>query len=258
MANLSSRGQRTAECPVAQYAQRGTVSGSEYVLKAQFTLLLLALMLGGCGGNDVRGNETSAGEGYNPDSRALGKTLVYECLDYEFIARLGPGEMAVWLDDRYVILSQVRSASGVKYAEGDTLFWMKGDEAMLTLDGQRYSGCQAVPARAPWEDARRRGVDFRAVGNEPGWHLELQFNRQLLFVGDYGMLRVMVSDPGEQLEGSTRVYHVVEGANDLRLEIVDDPCVDSMNGDDFPSQVSVQLNGRSFWGCGRMLDHPWQ
>ena len=228
------------------------------MLKAQYTVLLLVLTLAGCGGNDVRGSETSAVEGYNPDPRGLGKTLVYECLDYEFIARLGPGEMAVWLDDRYVILSQVRSASGVKYEEGATMFWMKGDEAMLTLDGQHYSGCQVVPERAPWEDARRRGVDFRAVGNEPGWHLEIQVDRQLLFVGDYGMLRVMVSNPGEQLEGSTRVYHAVEGANDLRVEIVDEPCIDTMKGDDFPSQVSVQLNGRSFWGCGRMLDHPWQ
>ena len=37
--------------------------------------------------------------------------------------------MAIWLDDRYMILSQVRAASGVKYQEGDTEFWIKGDEA---------------------------------------------------------------------------------------------------------------------------------
>ena len=221
-------------------------------------LLFLAVLLAGCGGGAVRGNEAPAVTDYSPDPRPLAKTLVYECLDYEFIARLGPGEMAVWLDNRYVVLSQVRSGSGVKYQEGETVFWMKGDEAMLTLDGQRYTGCQLAPARAPWEDARRRGVDFRAVGNEPGWYLEIQRERQLLFVADYGMSRVMLDDPGEQFEGPTRVYHAVVEGNDLRVEIVDEPCADSMKGDSFPSQVLVHHNGRTYWGCGRALEHPWE
>ncbi|NCF18677.1 MAG: hypothetical protein GWP63_10570, partial [Haliea sp.] len=77
------------------------------------------------------------------------------------------------------------------------------------------------------------------------------------FVGDYGMQRVMAPDPGEQREGDRRRYHAVDGNMDLRVEIVDQSCTDSMKGDSFPSRVSVRLNGEEFQGCGRDLDYPW-
>jgi membrane-bound inhibitor of C-type lysozyme/uncharacterized membrane protein len=220
--------------------------------------VFVLVFLAGCGGKDMRGNEAPQEAGFNADQRPQGKTMVYECDGNEFIALLGPGEMAMWLEGRYIILSQVRSASGVKYEEGDTVFWIKGEEAMLVIDNQQYGGCQLVPGRVPWEDARRRGVDFRAVGNEPGWYLEIQRGRQILFVGDYGMQRVMVPDPQEEQLGPTRSYHAITEANDLRVEIVDGSCTDTMKGDSFPSQVLVYLNGTALPGCGRSLAYPWE
>ena len=133
---------------------------------------VLILLLAGCGGGQVQGENSQSP--WVPDPRPLAKTLVYECPDeYEFVARVGPGEMAVWLEGRYLVLSRVRSASGAKYQEGDVVFWLKGDEALLSDGEQQHRNCLLVPARAPWEDARRRGVAFRAVGTEPGWHLEI-------------------------------------------------------------------------------------
>jgi putative lipoprotein len=184
--------------------------------------------------------------------------MVYDCNGYEFIARLGPGEMALWLPDRYVVLSRVRSASGTKYQEGDIEFWSKGDDAILSVAERDYLGCVQVPHKVPWEDARRRGVDFRAVGNEPGWSLEVQSGRRLLFVVDYGMRRVSTPDPGAQLEGQTRGYHARTESADLQVEIVAGQCVDTMSGEVFPSQVSVVLDGARFYGCGRDLDYPWE
>lgn len=164
----------------------------------------------------------------------------------------------MWLEDRYLILSQVRSASGTRYEEGDVMFWQKGDSVLFEDGKQRFSDCQLNPARAPWEDARRRGVDFRAVGNEPGWNLELQQGRHLLFVGNYGSERVLLPAPEQQMAGPTRVFQAVSDSHDLRLEITDEVCTDSMKGDSFPAQVLVHLNGKTYWGCGRDLDHPWQ
>ena len=43
-----------------------------------------------------------------------GQTLVYECGDYEFVVRTGPGEVALYLPEDYRVLGQVRSASGAK------------------------------------------------------------------------------------------------------------------------------------------------
>ena len=195
---------------------------------------------------------------FHPDERPLAKTMVYDCNGYDFIARLGPGEMALWLPERYVILSQVRSASGAKYEEGDIEFWSKGDEAMLTVGNQQYLNCILVPGRVPWEDARRRGVAFRAVGNEPGWSLEIQNDRHLLFIGEYGMRRVATPDPGVQLQGDVRRYHAVTESADLQVEISEELCTDTMSGETFPTRVTVTLSDDIFYGCGRDLDYPWQ
>ena len=227
----------------------------------QFSATLLLLYLSGCGGHTVQSEESV--DDWHQDPRPVGRTLVYECPGdggpgYEFIARLGPGEMAVWLDDRYVVLSQVRAASGVKYVEGDITFWMKGEEAMLTMGAVEQRNCRLNHARVPWEDARRRGVNFRAVGNEPGWHLEIQQGRQILFVGDYGMERVVVPDPGEERDGPTRIYQASGDGHELRVEVVDEICTDTMKGDSFPSRVTLRLDGTTYWGCGRDLNSPWQ
>ena len=221
--------------------------------------LVYLLLLGACASGE--GSQASAAEGakdFLPDPRPMGSTLVYECLGYEFVARIGPGEMAVWLDDRYLILSQVRSASGVKYQEDEVIFWTKGEEATLFLNGQQHSDCRLAPGRAPWEDARRRGVNFRAVGNEPGWYLEIRDGAQILYVGDYGMNRVMTPDPGAQDVATGRVYHAITEANELIVEVVDEACTDTMKGDSFPAQVMVTLNGDTLRGCGMTLDFPWQ
>lgn len=213
-------------------------------------------LLVGCAGDGVRAANTDPA--FRPDERPLAKTLVYDCNGFEFTARLGPGEMALWLPERYVVLSQVRSASGTRYQEGDIEFWSKGDEAMLTVGSEQYLNCALVPHRVPWEDARRRGVDFRAVGNEPGWSLEIQQGRHLLFIGDYGMRRVNTPDPGEQVEGSARRWHAITESADLRVEIVDEPCVDTMSGEVFTSRVTVTLGADILYGCGRDLDYPWE
>jgi putative lipoprotein len=219
--------------------------------------IVLCLPLYACGGDYSRRGDNGGAWGFDRDERPRATTLVYACEGYEFIARLGPGEMAVWLEDRYVVLSQVRSASGVLYEEGDVSVWSKGDEALLNIDQQRYQSCHLVPARIPWEDARRRGVDFRAQGNEPGWSLELKEGSQLLFVEDYGSLRVLIPAAGETRADGIRVYDGNADATALRVEIDDSSCVDTMSGDIFPASVVVTLNNRVYSGCGQTLDYPW-
>lgn len=220
-------------------------------------LLLSCALLAACGGSEIRDTEPAAVSAELND-HPVPSTLVYDCNGYEFVARIGPGEMALWLPERYLVIPHVPSGSGSKYQDGDTVFWSKGLEATLSIDNQRYEGCRLLPERVPWEDARRRGVDFRAVGNEPGWYLEIQRDRQLLFVGDYGLQRLLLPDPGEEVKGFTRVYRARTPENELRVEIVDQPCADSMSGESFPSQVVVEVNGRTLSGCGRALDYPWE
>lgn len=223
-----------------------------------YLCVLLCLSLYGCSGSAVPQPLSEGEPDLQPDERPLATTLVYDCSGYEFVARLGPGEMALWLPDQYVVLPQVRSASGALYEEGDVSFWSKGDDAMLTVADEIYQDCQLQPQRVPWEDARRRGVDFRATGNEPGWHLEIKSGKQMLFVYAYGMQRALVPNPTGEKADSTRVYKGVSGGRELQVEILEQACVDNMSGDQFPNRVVVTFDDTRYEGCGQDLEYPWE
>ncbi len=186
------------------------------------------------------------------------ETLVYECSGIEFVARTMSDEMAVWFEGRHLILKRVPSASGEKYESDDVVFWSKGDEAFVELDNQLFEGCELAPKRVPWEDARRRGVDFRAVGNEPGWSVEIRHDSHILFVGQYGNERVLMTEPVSSTEGEVSIYSASNGLNEMKVEIVDEPCTDTMAGDNFASQVTVTYAGKTYQGCGATLTSDWE
>jgi membrane-bound inhibitor of C-type lysozyme/uncharacterized membrane protein len=187
-----------------------------------------------------------------------GETLVYECTETEFVARTMADEMAVWFEGRHLILLRVPSASGEKYESDDVVFWSKGDEAFVEMDNQRFDGCELAPKRVPWEDARRRGVDFRAVGNEPGWYVEIRHDSHILFVGDYGNTRVLMTEPVSSTQDEVSIYLASNGHNEMKVEIIDEPCTDTMAGDTFASQVTLTYADKAYRGCGTTLTSDWE
>jgi uncharacterized membrane protein len=225
-------------------------------LKQSYTLLL-CLLLTACGGTAARHTEPAGGADGQQNKTSPGTLLVYECNDYEFVARRGTNEMALWLEDRYVVLPLVASDSGTVYENSDVSLWSNGDETMLTLAGQDYQNCHLHPQRVPWEEARRRGVEFRGAGNEPDWYLEIQGNR-LFFVGQYGTTRIMVPDAVVESVGPARAYRGAAGTQKLQVDIVDEPCADSRSGEKFPSRVTVTVGNTAHQGCGEALDYPWE
>ncbi|MCB1856026.1 MAG: MliC family protein [Halieaceae bacterium] len=224
-------------------------------MKCRWLLLALGAALYARAGGDgvaAQGGAQASATLQNPGT-PWSRTRVYACGDFEFVTRTGPGELALWLPRRYLVLSQVRSASGAKYQEGDVVFWSKGAEALLQVGDREYLGCRQQPERAPWADARRRGVSFRAVGNEPGWMLEILPGRQLVLVGDDGQLRLATPDPGAQEQGESRHYRALTEAGELQVEILQGACFDTVSGEAFPAVVTVSVNGRLLQGCGREL-----
>ncbi len=222
-------------------------------MKVGLAALYLLLIVAACDGAPTP--EAPDLAGWRPDPRPLAKTMVYLCEDgYEFVVRLGPGEMALWAEGDYRVLSQVRSASGVKYREGELVFWMKGEEALLERGSVRHGNCLQDPSRAAWADARRRGVVFRAVGQEPGWHLEMHRDGRLHYVGAYGATRIDLEEAQAAEQGGVRVFSGTAGEHFLRGEIHEQHCVDSMSGDGFPSQVILEVDGQQLGGCGTDLE----
>ncbi len=103
-----------------------------------------------------------------------------------------------------------------------------------------------------WHKAKLRGVAFRAIGQEPGWLLEITNGEQILVVTDYGQDRQSYPfvEPREDKAARKTVFQVNDSTSVL---IEGKPCSDSMSGESFQTTVTVTLNGKSLKGCGRAL-----
>jgi putative lipoprotein len=181
------------------------------------------------------------------------RTYVYECGEIEAVLHTEPGKLLLLAQGAQSVLEQVPSASGVRYEGDGQLFWTQGERALLEIDGQRFPECHANASRAPWADAAYRGVDFRGLGNEPGWLLEVDDGKAIRLVTDYGERSVYVPAPVPRFEGGIVRYSVQTKTHEVRLDIEPRACQDSMSGEVFEAQVRVWLDGSEYQGCGRYL-----
>jgi len=133
--------------------------------------------------------------------------------------------------------------------------WSSLGATMLQLDRDH--------ALAPWDGvffALERDHDYRGVGQEPGWQLEIRQGDEMRFTYDYGKGSAVTPAGRGDLDArtGTRTFRAAAGTDDLRVEIVPVACSDSMSGRAFPATVTVTLNGRTFRGCGEALATPFQ
>jgi putative lipoprotein len=183
-------------------------------------------------------------------------TFVYHCdPGLRFVARLEGQRVWLFLPDRTIDLPRVPAASGVRYADAETVFWEKGGEAMLELGDRRYLGCRNDRRAAIWEHARLNGVSFRAVGNEPPWILEIYDGDRIdLRTGYEGhrhrFTNVLIDD--DPVARVTR-YRAREDDKEIRVRLSARGCRDTMSDESFETQVTVRFGGRELHGCGRPL-----
>ena len=196
-----------------------------------------------------------------------GQTQVFVCDadDVQFTTRTGPGELAVWLPPRfgrpYLVLGQVRAASGAKYQDGPVTVWTKGaDDALLEVDGETFTDCVNDPQRAVWEDAKLSGWDFRAVGQEPGWELRMRrdletaVGQRARFVYGYGQQEATLVPTDQQTEGRQTVFSGAStDGRPFTLTLDGRPCTDTMSGEAYETTVAVTFDGETFRGCGQAL-----
>jgi putative lipoprotein len=188
----------------------------------------------------------------------VGRTFVYDCdASVSFTVRTGPGEVALWipasLGGQYLVLAATPSASGARYAEGETVYWGKGDVATFEVGGQRFVDCRSNPAKVPWADAARRGVVFRGLGQEPAWNVEIGRDAKIALVTDYGAERTEVVHAEPLVEDARTTYRAAAAGETLTVVIERRACADSMSGEAFETAVTVTLADRVLHGCGRFL-----
>ena len=103
-----------------------------------------------------------------------------------------------------------------------------------------------------WHAAKLRGVAFRAIGQEPGWLLEVTNGEEILIVTDYGKERKSLPyiEPREDKAARKTVFQIDA---DTSVLIEGKPCTDSMSGETFQTTVTATLGGKTYKGCGRTL-----
>lgn len=187
-----------------------------------------------------------------PPASAEAKTYLFRCDERTaYTVRTTTTEAWVFRPEGTLQLPALPAERGTNYSDGAFALWIEGEQARLGETDGELRLCQNDRVRAVWERAKLDGADFRAVGNEPGWHLEIQAGRRIVLVADYGASRVELPLPEPTLDPESR--RTRWDAGELVLEMIGLPCRDSMSGEQFETRVVVTWRGQTLRGCGRAL-----
>jgi len=217
-----------------------------HALKA--SILSLLLLLNACTGADSKGTISSL-----PTETPSTQTFVFTCSDtLEFVARTNNKEAWLFLPSGTIQLLHTGAGS---YRNDQTHFQIKDQEASLKDSGVKHLLCKNDRREAIWVHAKLNGADYRAIGNEPGWNLEIRNQETIILITDYGSTRYEFALPKAEIGETNRItsYQAKDSDHELILIITDEACSDSMSGEDFPSRAKVILDGKILQGCGRAL-----
>ncbi len=221
-------------------------------------LLLLGVLLSSACTDVDEPAQQDGGERAAPPAAPgrVGRTFVYECSDgLAFTARIEGDKAWLFLPSGTINLPHVEAASGAKYSDGSVTFWSKGESAMLEGTKQPRTECNNDRAKAIWEDAKLRGADFRATGNEPGWYLEISREYGILLVTAYGSERYQFAptEPSSDSASRKTTYETAQAGHELKVTLEGRRCMDTMSGAKFETAVTVIIDGKRLDGCGKAL-----
>lgn len=186
------------------------------------------------------------------DASALQQTFVFMCPDgSDYVVRATGSEAWVFRPGSGLRLKAVASAGQSRYANDQVRLAIDGENGLLSEPGKTAQSCRNDRQRAVWERAKLDGVDFRAVGNEPPWVLEIREQSRLVLITDYGANRIERSLP--QPINDTTNKTTRWDAGDLQIEVSAGACAETMSGEKSESRVVVRWQGRVLSGCGRPL-----
>ena len=210
--------------------------------------LIMACGLAACSGEGSPDQAQSA-------TTAL-RSFAYNCASNGYIVadfRRGDAVMWLFMHDQTVQLDPVEAASGAQYRKGEITFWSKGAEAILEVAGATDS-CTENRRASILEDAKLRGVSFRATGNEPGWVMEIGPDAIVLET-NYGAnhYRFPLTTPDEDQSNPITTYRSEAEGKVLKLRLIGVRCQDTMSDDVFATSIEFELDEAAYRGCGQPL-----
>ena len=196
---------------------------------------------------------TASVESHGAIAPESAKTYVFNCSDaFNFVARTGEGQVWLFLPGNTVRYQQLKDG---RYSDGESMFEINGEISTLETAEGRHLECVNDRRSAIWEHAKLNGADFRAVGNEPGWNLEIRHQSMIALATNYGMDQYEFELPEAETDTTARTtrYKVVQDGHELLISLSGKPCRDVMSGESFETTVEVIFDGQVLTGCGRAL-----
>jgi len=111
----------------------------------------------------------------------------------------------------------------------------------------------ASSAEAVFAADRRRGIDFRALGQEPGWSLTIDEGHSIVFAANSMDDSVQLPAPALEVDTSSgiRTYRAQSAAHQLTVVRVPQLCRDPISDRVFDARVTVTFDGVTYEGCGK-------
>lgn len=187
-----------------------------------------------------------------------GAAYVYDCgLEARFVVRPLGDSVRLQQDLFTVVLPRVAAASGARYERGGVVFWSRGPEARIESPAGSFGQCRGQAAGDPWEVSHLLGYGFRAVGQEPGWVVEIDDDRRMHVLADYGEIEFFTARPGREAGPAGETRHRADSERgEVVVTVREAPCEDAMSGEPFPRTVTLAFEQRLLEGCGRPLPAP--
>ena len=177
---------------------------------------------------------------------------MYYCQNLALVTvRVLPKRVEVTTPNRKIMLTETTQPSTARFSDGSVTLSELGELVRLEEPGS-VSWCRIDPVEVPWQDARLRGIDFRAAG-DPAWSLEVDNGVATEFATGEGAARIVTKFPPAALSGKETRMTLTATSGSHALAVVAERRICHHAGSTMTLSVTLTLDGRTYTGCGRLL-----
>lgn len=117
-----------------------------------------------------------------------------------------------------------------------------------------FAGLAAVLSLSACSTTSKNVINlpFQAFGNEPGWSVEIDQERQAEVLLNYGERTFTINLPAPEYSYAGTHYRSTYNQQPLALDILYATCSDTMSDERFEYKVAFSIEGQVLRGCGRV------
>jgi thiol-disulfide isomerase/thioredoxin/uncharacterized membrane protein len=162
-----------------------------------------------------------------------------------FLAKAKLQHMTILLDEEGALATTL-GAPGLPF----TVLYDATGKEIWRVNGPREWD---QPGGFPEPAASGPPVRFHAVGQEPGWTMDIATGHNVEVIADYGSKTATFKAPALLALEGTSSFAVSQGKSSLAVSIVKKACEDAMSGKPYAYTVTMTLDRKRYEGCGEVL-----